>query len=132
MYYGEDIAGLEVQGIRCIGKVTDLAELRRLYSLSTLGIAFSTTNPSLIPFEMLACGLPVVDVLLNTRNPDFDGCDAVVYSKPTEEDLCKSIYRLAMNSQGLADLSSKAINWSISRPSETKFAQDVLSRLGLV
>jgi glycosyltransferase involved in cell wall biosynthesis/SAM-dependent methyltransferase len=39
--------------------ISDLAEL---YCNADLGIAFSTTNPSLVPYEMMACGLPVVDL----------------------------------------------------------------------
>ncbi len=37
-------------------------ELARLYSEATVGLCLSLTNYSLIPGEMLACGLPCVDV----------------------------------------------------------------------
>jgi glycosyltransferase involved in cell wall biosynthesis len=37
-------------------------ELARLYNEATVGLVLSMTNPSLVPTEMLACGLPVVDV----------------------------------------------------------------------
>lgn len=37
-------------------------ELARLYSQATVGLCLSLTNYSLIPGEMLACGLPCVDV----------------------------------------------------------------------
>ncbi|MFY9264185.1 MAG: glycosyltransferase [Solirubrobacterales bacterium] len=36
--------------------------LRRLYAESTVGLSLSLTNYSLIPCEMLACGLPVVEL----------------------------------------------------------------------
>jgi glycosyltransferase involved in cell wall biosynthesis len=36
--------------------------LARLYAEATVGVVLSMTNPSLVPTEMLACGLPVVDV----------------------------------------------------------------------
>ena len=36
--------------------------LRRLYSEATVGLSLSLTNYSLIPSEMLACGLPVVEL----------------------------------------------------------------------
>ena len=38
------------------------APLARAYSEATIGLVLSLTNPSLIPQEMLACGLPCVDV----------------------------------------------------------------------
>ncbi|MDQ3741781.1 MAG: glycosyltransferase, partial [Actinomycetota bacterium] len=37
-------------------------DLARLYNEATVGLVLSMTNPSLVPTEMLACGLPVVDV----------------------------------------------------------------------
>jgi glycosyltransferase involved in cell wall biosynthesis len=37
-------------------------QLAWLYSEATVGVAFSMTNASLVPQDMLACGLPVVDV----------------------------------------------------------------------
>lgn len=33
-----------------------------MYRNADLGIVFSTTNPSLVPYEMMACGCPVVDL----------------------------------------------------------------------
>ena len=37
-------------------------ELADLYRSATVGVVLSMTNPSLVPTEMLACGLPVVDL----------------------------------------------------------------------
>jgi glycosyltransferase involved in cell wall biosynthesis len=37
-------------------------QLAWLYSQATVGVAFSMTNSSLVPQDMLACGLPVVDL----------------------------------------------------------------------
>lgn len=42
--------------------VLSAAELATLYNESTVGLVLSMTNPSLVPTEMLACGLPVVDL----------------------------------------------------------------------
>jgi glycosyltransferase involved in cell wall biosynthesis len=38
------------------------ARLARLYSEATVGLSLSMTNYSLIPLEMMACGLPVVEL----------------------------------------------------------------------
>ena len=40
----------------------DPDDLVEAYATATVGVVLSLTNPSLIPTEMLACGLPVVDV----------------------------------------------------------------------
>ncbi len=37
-------------------------DLAHAYASATVGMVLSLTNPSLVPTEMLACGLPVVDV----------------------------------------------------------------------
>ncbi|HEX8123134.1 MAG TPA: glycosyltransferase family 4 protein [Solirubrobacteraceae bacterium] len=42
--------------------VLEPADLARLYNEATVGLVLSMTNPSLVPTEMLACGLPVVDI----------------------------------------------------------------------
>jgi GT2 family glycosyltransferase/glycosyltransferase involved in cell wall biosynthesis len=42
--------------------VVSPARLQRLYSEATLGLSLSLTNYSLIPQEMMACGLPVVEL----------------------------------------------------------------------
>lgn len=37
-------------------------QLARTYNEATVGFVISLTNPSLVPFEMMACGLPVMDM----------------------------------------------------------------------
>ena len=46
---------------RHLGRLTDAA-LADAYAHATAGLVLSLTNPSLVPLEMLACGLPCVDV----------------------------------------------------------------------
>jgi len=45
-----------------LGMLGGPVDLAKLYNEATIGIAFSTTNPSLVPYEMMACGLPVLDL----------------------------------------------------------------------
>ncbi len=40
----------------------DIQGCAELYNRCSVGMCISATNPSRIPFEMMACGLPVVDV----------------------------------------------------------------------
>lgn len=44
---------------KLLPKITDLADM---YRNADFGLVFSTTNPSLIPYEMMACGCPVGDL----------------------------------------------------------------------
>ncbi len=50
-------------------------ELVNLYSSSDVGVAFSTTNPSLVPFEMMACRCPVVDLDYNDNYINYGSKD---------------------------------------------------------
>jgi glycosyltransferase involved in cell wall biosynthesis len=45
--------------------------LADLYRRATVGMVFSTTNYSLIPHEMMACGLPVIDLLGENTSAEF-------------------------------------------------------------
>jgi glycosyltransferase involved in cell wall biosynthesis len=59
--------------------VLGTAELRKLYCGSTAGLSCSLTNHSLVPQEMWACGLPVVEVDADsTRAVYRDGEDALL------------------------------------------------------
>jgi len=44
------------------GLITDLSELNKIYNQSTVGLCISATNPSRIPFEMMAAGCVPVDL----------------------------------------------------------------------
>ncbi len=46
-------------------------DLARAYASATVGVVLSMTNPSLVPTEMLACGLPVVDLATNSMVATF-------------------------------------------------------------
>jgi len=47
------------------------SELARLYKQSKIGLVLSTSNPSLIPCEMMACGAAVVDLLRGNNLHDY-------------------------------------------------------------
>lgn len=42
--------------------LVSVAQCNRIYNECQVGLCISSSNPSRIPFEMMACGLPVVDV----------------------------------------------------------------------
>ncbi len=45
--------------------------LAHAYASATVGLVLSLTNPSLVPTEMLACGLPVVDLATDSMRATF-------------------------------------------------------------
>jgi hypothetical protein len=71
-FYGDnrDLTDGKAQFVHC--GILSYDELSALYNRCKIGIVFSATNYSIIPQEMNACGLPVIDI-------DFDG-NALNYS----------------------------------------------------
>jgi glycosyltransferase involved in cell wall biosynthesis len=51
--------------------VLDGPHLAELYAEATVGVVLSMTNPSLVPLEMLACGLAVVDLASDSMRATF-------------------------------------------------------------
>jgi glycosyltransferase involved in cell wall biosynthesis len=69
-------------------------ELANHYQTSKVGLSFAPTNPSGIPYEMMACGLPVVDVAVPGEAPNKYFNEKVVLSNPTASSLASEILNL--------------------------------------
>jgi glycosyltransferase involved in cell wall biosynthesis len=80
---------------RMLGVLTPQA-LRRLYSEATIGLVFSPTNPSMVPFEMMACGLPVIDVDVDGNEENYGGRRNVFLVSP-DPDQIADIINVALN-----------------------------------
>lgn len=74
--------------------ILDADGLARLYSEATVGLCLSLTNYSLIPGEMLACGLPCVDVDHPSAVGVFGEDGPVAFSKADVLALADTIDRL--------------------------------------
>jgi glycosyltransferase involved in cell wall biosynthesis len=70
------------------------AELANLYRSATLGIAFSPTNPSMVPFEMMACGLPVLDLDVEGNEINYGGRQNLFLVSPDENEIADKIHSL--------------------------------------
>jgi O-antigen biosynthesis protein len=95
--------------------VAEPDRLARVYGEATVGIVLSLTNPSLIPQEMLACGLPCVDVasesMLATYGPD--GPVALAAAEPAS--LCDAIERLLDDPALRAQRARAGVRWAADR-----------------
>jgi O-antigen biosynthesis protein len=69
-------------------------DLARAYARATVGVVLSLTNPSLVPTEMLACGLPVVDLAVASMVETFGRDDALELVAPDPVALATAIERL--------------------------------------
>ena len=77
-YYGES-TDFKCDGGKNIGKLTK-EELLELYNNSDFGMVGSLTNISLVPYEMLATGLPIFEFKEGTFNYFFPKGSALVTS----------------------------------------------------
>lgn len=89
----------------------DLNDLPALYSSCDVALVLSCSNLSLLPLELMACGVPVVtnrgphtEWLLNEHN--------AVLSSPTIEGLCSSIIDLLRSPERMQALRIAGINFA--------------------
>ncbi|HEY8583975.1 MAG TPA: glycosyltransferase family 4 protein, partial [Capillimicrobium sp.] len=90
-------------------------DLARLYSEATVGCVLSMTNPSLVPTEMLACGLPAVDVASPSMVATFgeDGPIALAPFDPLA--LAETLDRLLGDAQERARRSAAGLAYAAQR-----------------
>lgn len=62
--------------------VLDPPKLAHAYASATVGVVLSLTNPSLVPTEMLACGLPVVDLASDSMCATFGKDGPIALTPP--------------------------------------------------
>ena len=101
---------------------SDLAEI---YRQSTVGIAFSTTNPSMVPFEMMACGLPVVDLDHEENVINYGSHDNVTLAAPTAESIASAVHSLLENKGLRSTKSSNGVAFVADFPDEQAMADRI-------
>lgn len=86
------------------------SELAKLYQQCDLGIVFSATNYSLIPQEMMACGLPVAELDCESTRAIFPE-DVVTFLSTDPYLMAQQIKALVFNDDQLLVQSEKAFKW---------------------
>lgn len=92
------------------GGVFTHEELAKLYRESMIGISLSLTNYSLLPQEMMACGLPVIEADGdNTRTVFGQDNDYITLSSLNPRDMARTINDLIENGDKRKTLSDNAL-----------------------
>lgn len=103
-------------------------ELLHLYNSATVGLVISLTNYSLIPNEMMACGLPVVDIQTECMTEMYDNGVDIVLSQPNPVALAEAVLGL-LNDPCRQESISRIAYERVSRLSWEVSAERVLELL---
>ncbi len=93
------------------------------YNQATVGLVLSLTNPSLVPTEMLACGLPVVDVASDAMVATFGHDGPVVLADFDPIAIADAIERLLDDEDERARRSAAGIEFVRGRTWDAAAAQ---------
>jgi glycosyltransferase involved in cell wall biosynthesis len=97
-FFGWDLGKISVPFPHHNHGVLNGDELAQLYRKATIGVVFSVTNHSLVNREMMACGLPVIDLDLETVRSIFPK-DVMAFAKPTPEGIADAMEQLLTDSK---------------------------------
>ncbi len=87
------------------------AELGDLYRTSDLGMVFSATNHSLVPVEMMACGLPVLE-LAGENNALIYPPGSIALAEPDEQSVANLLCRLLDSAEERAALRTAGLAYA--------------------
>jgi len=110
--------------------ILNFNELAALYNEATLGLVLSLTNYSMLPQEMIACGLPVIDIRRNNTETSYDK-GQVILTEPNPISLADKIVELIRNPEKAEKqrISSQAINSPNTLQSQVKIIEDLIYKL---
>src|SRR5207244_1889921 len=100
-FFGAPIGWLEAPYAYEDHGVLDDESLASLYRRGTLGVVFSSTNYSLTSHEMMACGLPVLELASESSRLAFPP-RTITLAEPTPQDIAEQIERL-LDQRGLRE-----------------------------
>lgn len=113
-----------------LGMVPTLQDLAQAYSNADLGVVFSTTNPSLVPYEFMACGTPVVDLGRPGSEINYGGRhDIALLGDPDPKIMAREVAALLRKQPECAARSRAGIELVSKMPDERGVAQRIESLL---
>ncbi len=115
-----------------LGLLTDLGVIAKLYQSSKVGLCLSATNPSRIPYEMMACGCVPIDIYRYNNLFDYGGgagCLAYQSAASLAEAIARPLEDAAAfdvrQNAGFDWVSSRSLDWeSDAFANQTAFILD--------
>ncbi len=119
--YGSKQRCAKLQGVAQNLGLLSKEECNELYNRCLAGLCISSSNPSRIPFEMMAAGLPVVDI--HAQNNLFDFCDeSALLARPVPDALAEAIIRF-VDDERRSIASKRGIAYMRERPARMEQEQ---------
>ena len=108
------------------GLLPNIRLLGDLYRKMEIGLAFSTTNPSLVPYEMSCCGVAVVDLDYNDNIINYgNDYNNITLAEPFAEEIAKKIISLLKNKELREAKVKNAIKYCDIFPSEEQMCSGI-------
>lgn len=112
------------------GLISNLDELAALYHRAKVGICYSPTNPSQLGYEMLACGMGLVDIKVKHSELNFDGDSFVSYCTGTPESMVDACETLLNDPADLARRRSLGYRYVQGMPDDETLGASFARALG--
>lgn len=120
------IKGLEYENLHIVSP----EECNKLYNKCMAGLCISTSNPSRIPFEMMASGLPVVDLYRENNLYDMPS-GAISLAEQSPEAIAAALIEIIDNKDKRTKMSEFGVEYMKDYPIEAGFNVflDLISRI---
>lgn len=102
--------------------IISIEKCNELYNRCSVGLCISSSNPSRIPFEMMAAGLPVVDLHMENNLYDMPD-DGVLLAHYTPESIAEAVINLLDNAETRMQMSKAGITYMKEKSLEKGFEQ---------
>lgn len=117
--YGSDTGDMSSMGFDNL-QIMKIDKCNELYNKCKVGLCISSSNPSRIPFEMMAAGLPVVDLYRENNFYDIPE-DGVLLADSTPEALATAIIKILDDEKLQEKMGKAGMNYMKDYPLEKGF-----------
>ena len=102
--------------------IIPLEKCNALYNKCEVGLCISSSNPSRIPFEMMAAGLPVVDLYMENNFYDMPN-EGVRLAHTTPESIAQALIEILDHMEPAAEMSEAGKRYMADKDLEHGFEQ---------
>lgn len=102
--------------------IIPLEKCNALYNQCEVGLCISSSNPSRIPFEMMAAGLPVVDLYMENNFYDMPN-EGVRLAHTTPESIAQALIEILDHKETAAEMSEAGKRYMADKDLEHGFEQ---------